>query len=349
MSVLRPYTGEIFYSWVTRMYSLHTKTKTPYLIEMFGMTSIGIYKVKSFQDDTLQQLLPLEEIIQYQSIVPLLQLCMKREEYKDMIKNINSEMFAHYKWPQYAKVCPQCYQEEIHQYGEPYLHVEHQLPENLVCNKHGLDLVILEEGAVAGSHVSLVILLIKKIKETHIYNHSFYHEVSKMISKIFNEGVLEGIYLEEAQAKYESKLRYKGYYMHTLLDRQLLAKDIIEYFSHEVLDTVGASLKQGIGWIKSITQKQQKKLKLICHLIIIQFLFGSIEEFVKYDPLDYKPFGEGPWPCLNPFCRQYMQGSIEKVYIKNGRTGGRVIGTWECKECGFRYSRQGPDEKEKVE
>lgn len=345
MSILRPYPGEIFYSWVTRMYNLYTRPERSFIGEMFGMNTIGIYKVKKFQDPLLQILLPVEEIIKYQSIAPLLQICMGRKEYEDMVENIDKEKFARYKWPVYAKVCSGCYEEDIEKYGEPYLHVEYQLPENLVCHKHHIDLTEIKEGFVAGGGVELVVLPCRSIEKSYEYNNPFYFEISEMIEKIFVGGILGDIYLEEAQEKYKSKLREKGYYMHTQLDRQSVANDLIMYFGHTVLDAVGASLKDDIGWISSITQKQQVKLKLICHLVIIKFLFEFIEAFVMYESVAYEPFGKAPWPCLNPFCKEYMKENIQEVYIKKGRTRGLVTGTWECKKCGFKYTRQGPDKK----
>ncbi|MEG1703171.1 MAG: hypothetical protein RR289_01395 [Niameybacter sp.] len=35
MSILRPYPGEIFYSWVVRMYALYTRGEESWLREMF--------------------------------------------------------------------------------------------------------------------------------------------------------------------------------------------------------------------------------------------------------------------------------------------------------------------------
>ncbi len=346
MNVLRPYPNEIFYSWVIRMYRLHTKPTKRFLTEMFGITKIGMYKVRNFKEESLQRLLPIEEITKYQSIVPLLQICMTREEYQNMIYDIDKETFTRYKQSLCAKICPKCYQEDIEKYGEPYLHVEHQLPENLVCYQHKIDLVKMKEKTISGLAVELFTLNHKEMKGTYICEHPFYYEVSEMIEKIIKERILGDIYLEDVQEKYKSKLREKGYYMHRLLDRQSLANDLIQEFGHSVLDTVGAGLKQDAGWTKGIVQKQQLKLKLICHLVIIKFLFGTIEEFVKYEPVEYAPFGRSPWPCLNPFCKQYMKESIKEVCFKKGSTGGRIAGTWECKECGFEYTRQGPDAKE---
>lgn len=345
MNILRPYPGEILYSWVVRMYALYTKGEECWLKEMFGMNRFGIYKVKRFNNTSIQKVFPIEEIIRYHSIASLLQVSMTKEQYKEMITNIDGEKFARYKWPIHPKICPKCHKEDIEKYGEPYLHVEHQLPENLVCHKHSVDLTIMKEGIVARKGIQLYILPRNNIKETSSYKNPFYFEVSKMISEIFNNGILQDIFQEQAYLKYQSKLREKGYYNETLMDKQTVKKDLLQYFGEDVLDNLGVSMSQDRGWLSSITQKQQAKLRLIHHLVMIKFLFGTIEKFVSYEAKDYEPFGKGPWPCLNPFCSLYKQNTISKVKTRKGHIDSYIVGVWECKTCGFVYTRQGPDPK----
>lgn len=43
-----------------------------------------------------------------------------------------------------CKYCPECYQEDMSRYGEPYWHREHQIPLMLACPKHGCKLSIYE-------------------------------------------------------------------------------------------------------------------------------------------------------------------------------------------------------------
>ncbi|MEG1928481.1 MAG: TnsD family Tn7-like transposition protein [Niameybacter sp.] len=201
MSILRPYPGEIFYSWVVRMYALYTRGEESWLREMFGMNTFGIYKVKKFKD----------------------------------------------------------------------------------------------------------------------------------------------IYLEQAYRKYRSKLRERGYFNERLIDTQSLKEGLLEYFGENVLDNIGVSISQNRGWISSITQKQQAKLKLIHHLAMIKFLFGSMENFLSYEVTEYELFGRGPWPCLNPFCKLYRQDTIDEAKSRKKYTDSYIVGAWQCKKCGFMYTRQGPD------
>ena len=59
--------------------------------------------------------------------------------------------------------------------------------------------------------------------------------------------------------------------------------------------------------------------------------------------VENKPFGDGPWPCLNPVCNQYRQLCIRECRIVHSQNvSGKPIGTFVC-TCGFAYSRTGSD------
>jgi hypothetical protein len=48
--------------------------------------------------------------------------------------------------------------------------------------------------------------------------------------------------------------------------------------------------------------------------LLIQFLGYTAEEFFQLPnspPDEFKPFGEKPWPCLNPVCKRFQQPGIE--------------------------------------
>ena len=80
----------------------------------------------------------------------------------------------------------------------------------------------------------------------------------------------------------------------------------------------------------------------IHHLLLMQFLGLKIETLFQF-PTEFKPFGSGPWPCLNPASNHYQQLTItECTFIYNTKIIGDVIGTFAC-YCGFTYNRRGPD------
>ena len=62
---------------------------------------------------------------------------------------------------------------------------------------------------------------------------------------------------------------------------------------------------------------------------------------------EYRPFGDGPWPCLNRAAPHYREPVIDRCRLTNGQkhNKGRPLGMFSC-GCGFRYLRVGPDKDE---
>src|SRR5262249_14620329 len=69
----------------------------------------------------------------------------------------------------------------------------------------------------------------------------------------------------------------------------------------------------------------------------------SAAEFFQL-PIRPKPFGAGPWPCMNPVCEHYQKPSIEKYEIRHKLVGyqNKMAADFRC-VCGFTYSRPIPD------
>jgi len=58
-----------------------------------------------------------------------------------------------------------------------------------------------------------------------------------------------------------------------------------------------------------------------------------------------RPFGDGPWPCLNPAADHFRQSVVIECRVvgkSDGNEGQRPHGTFTC-GCGFVYTRLGPD------
>lgn len=98
------------------------------------------------------------------------------------------------------------------------------------------------------------------------------------------------------------------------------------------------------SWIRLMLSEKDRFVHPIRHLIFIRFLFGSVKKFESYNE-DYKPFGDGPWPCLNPVADHYKKLTINDCDIKPRKNISEPVGTFKC-SCGFTYSRQGPDKTE---
>jgi hypothetical protein len=77
------------------------------------------------------------------------------------------------------------------------------------------------------------------------------------------------------------------------------------------------------------------------HLLMIHFLGHTLESFLQL-PVERQPFGDGPWPCLNPAADHYQHPCIPTCQIQYRLQDGLPVGTFTC-ACGFSYTRIGPD------
>lgn len=78
------------------------------------------------------------------------------------------------------------------------------------------------------------------------------------------------------------------------------------------------------------------------HLLLIHFLGYSVKEMFN-QAVDHQPFGRGPWPCLNPVSSHYKHLIIHDCKVTPSRTNPVVVmSTFSC-ECGYKYTRSGPD------
>jgi len=68
------------------------------------------------------------------------------------------------------------------------------------------------------------------------------------------------------------------------------------------------------------------------HLLLIQFVEQTPETFFAYQPFaTRKPFGDGPWPCLNTVADHCGELIVEQLNVQSHRADkAKLIGTFVC-------------------
>jgi Tn7-like transposition protein D/TniQ len=96
------------------------------------------------------------------------------------------------------------------------------------------------------------------------------------------------------------------------------------------------------NWLVHLLYNKGNLMHPLYHLLLIHFLGYNIETFVRL-PSPPSPFGDGPWYCLNPASQHYRQKVVHDCSLSvSYASGKRPKGVFSC-ECGFVYSRIGPD------
>ncbi|MBU5349134.1 TnsD family Tn7-like transposition protein [Paenibacillus lautus] len=252
-------------------------------------------------------------------------------------------------------LCPLCAKEDISKYGEPYWHRTHHLPGSKVCYKHNVWLLtecpVCSDPFTNGTNQELNI--------TPMYcnnGHSL-----EFITENNNEDLLliaqennflltseRQLSLEDIHGKFHDYAKAKGYQNveSTVILYEKLFPDFIRRFPVSFLDLIGVSTQGGaIRGINKIFRKRETPIHPLYVLLLILFFGGSIENFMSQG-IRYTPFGEGPWPCLNKLCSKFTKKAIGTVELKNTRRFAKPRGVFKCTDCGFTYSRLGPDKNQ---
>lgn len=253
---------------------------------------------------------------------------------------------------QYFKFCPTCTEEDKLQYGELYWHRVHQIPGVLVCPKHYVPL-----------YNSLV--LVRGYNKYQYRAASEENCVKPDIDVIYAADVFEKLVrlAEDAQVLLNSDFEkrniewYKEQYLAKMMEmgfatvngkvyRKRLIKEFINYYGEEFLDMVQSSVDvdNDSNWLMDMIRKKNKTAHPIRHLLLSQFLGISLQDLFNIK-MEYKPFGDGPWPCLYAASDHYLKPVVSDIKVAYSTDSKCPVGTFSC-TCGFVYTRSGPDESE---
>lgn len=255
------------------------------------------------------------------------------------------------------RFCPLCVKEDrdrVCEIGETYWHRVHQIAGIDVCPHHA---VFLEQSNAPWRDRRNPHKLFSAEKSVHEItprylnlsdpHHSILLKVASNAAWLLRRtGPDMGLHI--LRDRYLNLLLARGYaYYNGRVRVTKLLKALQDFFTPEYLTELQCDIgSPSCAWplrilLKDGTAAAQNPLK---HLLLMTFL-GCTSEQVFTSFVEFKPFGTGPWPCLNRASKHYGDLLIEQSHVtdnlvKNRR--GKPEGTFACR-CGFVYKRIGPD------
>ncbi|QPW57584.1 TniQ family protein [Clostridium botulinum] len=245
--------------------------------------------------------------------------------------------------------CPCCAEKEINQYGEPYIHREHQLQGVYICPHDETKLKKYPVDKTNSSRIEFIRLDKKLLDYSNItlLDNKHYDKLYKISKDAYYllQANLENVSKEKLLEKYRNMLYEKG--LITLSKRvkqKELYEEFISFYGKEFLELMESSIDNDdeYNWLRVVTRNLKRTVHPIRHLLLINFLEDDIEKFFKDINKELQVFGEGPWPCLNKIADHYKQNVVNDLKITADYKTRVPVGTFTCK-CGFVYSRKGPD------
>ncbi len=295
------------------------------------------------------------------------------------IHNRTGIMASSIKDSQFLKYCPLCVEIDRERYGELYWHRSHQIPGVVICTVHNSLLCYSQVRIHNYNRHEFTPATLENCMESNIKEKDTFNAVPKqtlMPTNSCNDRELTALFdNNELSTKYRifvdnvDKLLTHSYpnkpmgwfyqqYLKRLQEIGIanvngrirqgdLAGEFLKYYGEPFLEIVQSSFdpEDEDNWLQAIVRKHRKTFHPIRHLLMIQFLGLTLEELFE-EKLEYKPFGNSPWPCLNPGANHYLMSVVKDLKIRYDNKEKSPIGTFKC-SCGFTYTRKGPDTSEK--
>jgi hypothetical protein len=253
--------------------------------------------------------------------------------------------------------CPKCIIEDEHKWGSIYLHLSHQIVFMDFCPIHQIRLI---DKCASCSHSlsnrftsNLLTSSMCPTCNTPLENEVHFYEapitslkidVFKEFTQINNSGCnLSG---ELFKSKFMMRLWDLNYFSFSgHFTKEKFINDFIVYYSEEVLQAFGISLKMiNTTYFKAnLFSVNHFFMQITFYVLCIRMLFGSIDNLIAYNQpfANEVPFGNGPWPCRNRFCEHYQRNVISKCKRELKLSGGTTLShSFVCPTCGYTYSRR---------
>lgn len=245
--------------------------------------------------------------------------------------------------------CPLCVLNDMEYYGESYFRRLHQTQGVICCLKHECLLRPYHVTKKDISRLGSIIIRKEKVNLIPEYenDHVFINQLLEVAgaAKSILSGDLNDFYQHKIWKAYRRMLSNKGFMTcNNFVKQNKLHESFNAYWDTKILETLESNIEYSFesNWLKAIIRKPKKVVHPIRNVLLILFLCGSVNEFLKANKLNIKPFGNGPWPCLNPAADHYKVDVITKCIITPDYKSRKPVGTFKC-SCGFIYSRKGPD------
>jgi len=280
-----------------------------------------------------------------QRVLRLLESDRQEEEQAYLLSGLPTSKSP--RW-QFFRYCPDCWRDDIYNYGEPYWHRLHQLPGFLACPIHGKPILN-----------STVFLSDTRTK----YHLASFSAASNEAPPTYSEATAEmlaNLAGDAAWLMQNGSLLLTSEKTHELFDQLLRLKAfrslgggrtkapelhaaLLDYYGSETLDALGVKSERVTPWTQLLYYTKDKLLYPMYYLLLMRFLAGSAEDFYTKEYGTAHPYGEGPWPCRNHVCPYYLRDVIENLPVVS--RGSRHHATFCCPHCGFSYRRKQPPPK----
>lgn len=243
--------------------------------------------------------------------------------------------------------CNECAKQDVDQYGEPYIHREHQLQGIGYCSHHEIMLKKYPVDSNKQSRIEFIRFELEYMDLSPINEVDEFAKIQITLAKMAYQ--LLKVPLNQSNRENIS-LKYRAFLRRINLvtaSNRVRQSNLHEVFQAKVpkgfLEKYESEIDENseYNWLKVLTRNMKRHVHPFRHLLMMLFLEVDISNLIKSGN-DIGPFGKGPWPCLNMAAIHYKQPVVNGIEITRDFKSKSPIGTFTC-SCGFIYARKGPD------
>ena len=360
------YNNEILYSAIAR-YNLRSGNINPKatLDDLFGSRKVSAVmalpsNINNFiKNMPINCMLTSKEIIYKHTLFPYYTAFLSKERADNTYQMMKGEngggiyssvgiMATSIIENTYFKFCKECNSENKELWGEFFWNRIHQIPGITICYKHKT--LLLDSKVLIHSQNKHEFICATEenccLEEIVVCSPQTLHRyliLAKDIEELFIDKFPK-LPMAWFAEQYTTKLINLGIAtVNGQIKQDELIKNITEYYGEEFLtpEQSNITLRNEYNWLTMIVRKNRKTFNPIRHLLLMEYLGMGLKELFRKKQ-EYKPFGYGPWPCLNGGAEHYLKPVVEDLKITFDSKRKKIIGTFTC-ACGFIYSRSGPD------
>jgi hypothetical protein len=155
---------------------------------------------------------------------------------------------------------------------------------------------------------------------------------------------------EILRLRYYNLLLNRGlaYYRGQIRTSELIQK-FLDYYPRELLKRLGCEIiNPQSNWMLRLLHLHKSEIAQhpLRHILLLIFIGCSLEDILD-SFVEFKPFGDKPWPCFNYASGHYAEPRVLSCRVTEGakKNKGKPVGTFSC-SCGFVCTRTGPDKSE---
>lgn len=238
--------------------------------------------------------------------------------------------------PKHLRYCVTCQADMMTRCGELYWRRCHQLPGVLVCPDHGdllhessVDLTLENRHAYIAAHIAVCPMeeVIRTISDSA---HQTVWALARRSAALLTEGSLQIEPRNPSEVPpWRLQLIESGYAHGQYIDRAKLHDGLMTFYAAALpwLRAV-APLDDTWDWLDSLCRAERHHMHPFYHVMLDIFLTAQ--------SIKPNPFGQGPWPCLNPL--EPHHGELRIYHVDMHLNHGHRVGVFAC-DCGYIYTK----------